>query len=182
MPREPSRRFTTRMDFPSGVTRERTGSWPVAARDDAVRLRVQREERVVAGSRGVKPFAIPGKFDRVGKRAHGNARGDLVDAGVENPDITAGAANAKDFGASGMIAQSGKARAYIHVRKGFELNEIDHGDAAVGGGDIGVKPQPRPKKRGAMLAQKQDQSADGQGSEKEVDAKVFGAAHVRQGI
>jgi len=45
-----------------------------------------------------------------------------------------------------MLAQSGKARADIHVRKGFELDEIDHGDAAVGGGDVGVKPQPRTEK------------------------------------
>ena len=152
------------------------------SRDDGVRLSVQRQEHVVAGSRGVKPFAIPGKFDGVGKRAHGNARGDLVDAGIENPDVAARAADTKDFGARGMLAQSGKARADIHVRKGFELDEVDHSDAAVGGGDIGIKPHTRAKKRGAMLAQKQGQSGEGQGGEKEVDAKVLEAIHVRHGI
>src|SRR6267378_3452785 len=68
------------------------------------------------------------------------------------------------------------------MRKGFELNEIDHRDAAVGGGDVGVQPQARTKKRGAMLAQQHDQSGEGQRGEQEVDAKVFRTVHAGLGI
>ena len=152
------------------------------ASDDGVGLGVQREERVVARSRGVQPFAVPGEFDREGKRAHGNARGNLVDARIENPDVAAGTADAKDFGARGMLAQSGKSGAEVKMREGLELDEVDHGDAAVGGGDVGIQTQARTKKRGAMLAQEEGQSAEGQGSEQEVDAKISRAVHAGLGI
>src|SRR6266550_4535818 len=98
MPSDPSRRFTTRTDLPSGVTRARMGSRPVVARPVMARDRAS-------------------------------------------------------------IARS----VSFHV--------------AVGGGDVSLEMQVRPKERWSMLAEQQHNPADSQRGEQEVDAEVFGSVH-----
>src|SRR6267143_5804798 len=147
------------------------------ARDDGARFSVNREEGVVPRSCYIDVAAVGRKIEGVGKRPHGDARGDLIDAGIEDPDVAAGCAHAENLGAGRMLAHSGKARADGDAGDGCELHEIEDGDAAVRGGDVGGEMQVRAQEGGAMLAEKQDNPADGQRGEQEVDAKVLGAVH-----
>jgi hypothetical protein len=55
--------------------------------------------------------------------------------------------------------------------------EIDDGEGAVGGGDVGVEVEIGAEDGGAMLAEKNDDGENEQEDEEEVDAGVFGVGH-----
>ena len=151
------------------------------AGNDGAGFGVNGKERVVAGGGGVDACAVWGKIERVGKRADGDAgddlSGEMIGARVEDPNVAAGAAYAEDFGASGMLAHAGESWADGEAGDGLEFDEVDDGDIAVSGGDVGGEVEVRAEEGGAMVAQKDDDGSEGQGGEQEVETKVSGAAH-----
>ena len=62
---------------------------------------------------------------------------------------------------------------------GVERDEIDDGDVAIDGGDVGVEMQAGAEKRGAMLAEEDDGGEDEQDGEDEIGAEVFAMGHGR---
>ena len=106
----------------------------------------------------------------------------MVAARIEDPNVTARRADAKNLGARGMLVHPGESRTDSDARDRFELHEIDRGDVAVGRGDVGRKMQVRAQERGSMLAEKQDNSPDGKRGQQEVDAEVLRPVHVGDAI
>jgi len=58
-----------------------------------------------------------------------------------------------------------------------EGGEVDDGEGAVGGGDVGIEVEIGAEDGGAMLAEKNDDGEDEKEGEEEVDAEVFGVGH-----
>ena len=60
---------------------------------------------------------------------------------------------------------------------GWERDEVDDGDGAVGGGDVGVNAQAGTKERGATFAKKNDDEGSEQDDEEKVEAEAFEVGH-----
>jgi hypothetical protein len=76
-----------------------------------------------------------------------------------------------------MLAYVGDAGADVDLLRGLERYEVDDGDGAVGGGDVGVDAQARTKERRAMFAKKNDDEGSEQDDEEEVEAEAFEVGH-----
>jgi hypothetical protein len=99
--------------------------------------------------------------------------------GVENEDEASGGADAPDFVAFGVFAHVGDAGGDEDFLDGVERDEIDDGDVAVDGGDVGVEVQAGAEEGGAMLAEENDGGEDEEDGEDEVGAEVFAMGHGR---
>ena len=98
-------------------------------------------------------------------------------ARIQNEEVAAGAADAPDFGAPGVFAEVGNGGANGNLVDGAERGEVDDCEGAIGGGDVGVEMKIGAEDRGAMLAEKNDDSEDEQEREEEVDAEISGVGH-----
>ena len=79
-----------------------------------------------------------------------------------------------------MFAQIGDAGADGNLSEDAEIGEVEDGDGAVVGGDVGVEMEIRAKEGGAMFAEKDDDEKDEKDGESEVDAEGCEAAHWRE--
>ena len=138
---------------------------------------VDGEELVGRGGGGVDAVAGGGEVERKRRRADGNFGDDLRGARVQDEDVAAGAADAPDFGALGVLAEIGDGRADGNSVDDAERGEIDDGEGAVGGGDVSVEVEIGAEDGGAMLAEENDDDEDEQEGEEEVDAEIFRVGH-----
>ena len=100
-------------------------------------------------------------------------------ASVDNPEVTARAADAPDFVAMRMLENIGESGAGEDFGDGTKRNEIDDRDSAVGAaGDIGVEVEAGAKEGRTMFAEENDDQRYEENEEKEVDAEVFAMRHV----
>ena len=152
------------------------------AAEDRSRGAVDGEELVGAGGCGEDALVAGREIDGEWGRADGNFGGELGGACVENPDVAGAVADAPDFSAFGMLAHVGGAGADVDLLRGLERDEVDDGDGAVGGGDVGVNAQAGTKERGAMFAKKNDDEGSEQDDEEEVEAEAFEVGHLDEGI
>jgi hypothetical protein len=60
---------------------------------------------------------------------------------------------------------------------GLEFGEIEDGEGAVVGGDVGVHVEIGAEKGGAMLVEDDDGGRDEEEKEREIEAWVFGVGH-----
>ena len=103
----------------------------------------------------------------------------MIGAGVDDPEVTAGAADAPNFVAMRMLEKVGESGAGEDFGDGTKRNEIDDCDGAVGAArDIGVEVETGAKKGRTMFAEENDDQRDEENKEKEVDAEVFDVGHV----
>jgi len=143
---------------------------------------INGDELVGAGGRSVDAVAVGGEIERVRRRADGDAR-DLVGGGIEDEDVAASVADAPDFVAFRVLAEVGDGGAGLRglgdgeFGDGLELGEINDGERAVVGGDVGVHVEIGAEEGGAMLAEKDDDRGNEEEKRDEVDAEVFGARH-----
>jgi hypothetical protein len=149
----------------------------VGAADDGAGGAVDGEELVGGGGGGEDAIARGGEVKRVRKPANGNARGELIGARVEDPEIAAGAADAPDFVAFGMLEHLGEHGPGRDARDLAEIDKIDDGDGAVGGRDVGVDAQAGAEEGGAVLTEKNARAEDEQEGEEKVLAEVLGGRH-----
>jgi hypothetical protein len=98
----------------------------------------------------------------------------VVGVRVEDEQIAGGVAGAPDFGAGGVFAKIGDRGADGNFGNGVEGDEVDDGEGAVGGGDVGVHVEIGTEEGGAMLAKDDDGGGDEEEDENEVDAEIFG--------
>jgi hypothetical protein len=108
-----------------------------------------------------------------------DAGDDLVGMGVEDEYETSGGADAPDFVALGVFAHVGDAGCDEDFLDGVESDEVDDGDAAIGGGDVGVEMQAGTEEGGAMFAEEDGGGEDEKDGEDEVGAEVFAMGHGR---
>jgi hypothetical protein len=101
----------------------------------------------------------------------------LVGSGVQNEEETAGAADAPDFIAGGVLSEIGDARTDGDFGDGLEGDEIDDGDGAVGGRGVGVHVEVGTEEGGAMLTEEHDRGGDEKDDEQEIDAEALGVGH-----
>jgi hypothetical protein len=158
----------------AGLHGLRAGS---GAADDGAGGAVDGEKLVGAGGSGEGAVVGGREIEGERSRADGDSGGDLGGAGVENPDIAGGAADAPDFGPFGALAHVSDAGADVDLLRGLERDEVDDGDGAVGGGDIGIDAQARAKEGGAMFAKEDDDERNEQDGEEEVEAEAFEVGH-----
>ena len=144
---------------------------------DAVRRKINRQQRVVAGGRRIHTSAIGRKIQRIGKWPHRNARGDLVRARIEDPNVPASAADAQDLRARRMLPHAREARPHGNARHRLQLHQVHDGNAPVGRADVGAQMQIGPQERWPVLAQQHDQPANAQHYRQEVHTKISRARH-----
>ncbi len=98
-------------------------------------------------------------------------------ARVEDEDVATGAADTPDFGALGVLAEVGDGGSNGNSVDDAERGEIDDGERAIGGGDVGVEMEIGAEDGGSVLAEKNDESENEKEGKEEVDAEVFGVGH-----
>ena len=135
---------------------------------------VDGDELVGVGRRGVHAIAIGREIDGEGIVPDGNA-GDLVGRGVENEDEVG--CSAPDFVAFRVLAEVGDGGADREAADGLKAGEVDGGEGAVCGGDVGVHVEVGTEEGRAMFAQKNDNGGDEEQHEREVNAEVSGMGH-----
>jgi len=132
---------------------------------------------VRGGSGRVDAIALGGEIERVGRSADGDAC-ELVGARIENEDVAAGVADTPDFVTLSVFAEIGDGRADGNFGDGVERDEIDDGEGAVGGGDVGVHVEGGVEEGGAMLVEDDDGGGEKEGEEDKIDADGFERRHV----
>jgi hypothetical protein len=148
----------------------------VRAAVDLARGGVERDELVGTGGGGVDAIAGRGEVDGVGCSADGNA-GELVGTGVEDEGVVAAVGDAPDFGAEGMFAEVADGGADGNFGNRVEGDEVDHGERAVIGGDVGVHTEVGAEEGRTMVPRNDEDGAhDKQGGEKE-NAEVSNWRH-----
>ncbi len=148
----------------------------VSAAVDLARGGVDGDELVGAGGGGVQAIAVGGKIKRVGRGADGDAR-ELVGVRVEDEDEAASGGDAPDFVAGGVFAKVGDGWADGNFGDGLEFGEIDYGEGAVGGGDVGVHVEIGAEEGRAVFMEEDNDAGDEEDDESKIEAEVFGMGH-----
>jgi len=148
----------------------------VRAAVDLAGIRIDGDELVGGGSGGVDAIAVGREVERIGRGANGDLR-DLVGGRVENEGEAAGRGDAPDFVALGVLAEVGDGGAERNFGDGLKFGEVDDGEGAVGGRDVGVHVEVGAEERGAVFAKKDGGGGGEEDEEKEVGAEVFGKGH-----
>jgi hypothetical protein len=76
-----------------------------------------------------------------------------------------------------VLAHVGDAGADVDFLHRLQRDEVDDGDGAVGGGDVGVNAQAGTEEGGAMFAEEDDEKGNEQDGEQEVEAEAFEVGH-----
>ena len=137
---------------------------------------VDGDELVRTGGSGVDAIAFGREIERERRSADGNA-GDVIGGSVENEDVAAGGGDAPDFVALGVFAEIGNGRADGNLGDGLEFGEINDGERAVGGGDVGVHVEIGTEEGRAMFAEKDDDCGNEEDGQAEIEPEVFGVGH-----
>ena len=111
--------------------------------EDGVGAAIDGEHGVVAGCGDVGARAVGGEIQSVGLWPDGNARDEPVGARVEDPDETCRSTDAPNFRAGGVLADARQFLGDGNVRDSVEIDEVDDGQRAVGGGDISAAGEDR---------------------------------------
>ena len=148
---------------------------------------VDGDELIGAGGSGVQAIAVGGKIKRVGRGADGDAR-ELVGVRIEHEDEAAGGGDAPDFVAGGVFAKVGNGGACLrrlgdrNFGDGLEFGEINDGERAVGGGDVGVHVEIGAEEGRTVFMEEDNDGGDEEDDESKIEAEVFGRGHgVRKG-
>ena len=76
-----------------------------------------------------------------------------------------------------MFAQVRDGRAHGNFGNGLELGEIEYGNRAVIGGDVGVHVEIGTQEGRAMLAKNDDGGGDEEQEKREIEAWIFRVGH-----
>ncbi len=76
-----------------------------------------------------------------------------------------------------MLAKVGDGGAYGNFGDGLEFGEIENGDGAVVGRDVGVHVEIGAEEGGAMLVEDDDGGGDEEEEKGEIEAWVLGVGH-----
>jgi hypothetical protein len=137
---------------------------------------VDFDELVGGGRGGVDAIAGLREVERVRREPDRNLR-NPAGARVDDEDGAAGVGDAPDFVARGVFAEIGDAKADRNFRDGLKFGEIDDGERALGGGDVGVHVEVGTEEGRAVFAEKENRGEDKKNDEDEINAWAFGGGH-----
>jgi len=147
------------------------------AGDDGAGVGIDGEDLIGGGGGGEGAAAVGGEIERIGKRANVDAGDELIGGRVNDEDETLRGIDAPDFIAMGGFAKIGDAGCDVDFLCGAKGGEVDDGDVAVVGGDVGVEVDAGTQERGAVFAEEDDGGEDQEGDEDDPGAGIFVDGH-----
>jgi hypothetical protein len=81
-----------------------------------------------------------------------------------------------------VFSHAGQAAADVHAGDGAKFDEVDDGEAVIGGGDVGVEAQAGAEEGGAVLEEQERQGGEEKNGQEGKDAVVAAGGHLVSGV